>query len=172
MPANRSQRPRELRRRVLLPARIRSASGWSDACILNVSTRGLMVQAGHPLVQGSMIEIRHQQHVIHACVVWRDGQRAGLQAETRVPVDHILSLADAPELRLTAVGRKPVERRRRPRSAEWSRHQGRLLEFASIAVIAVGLSGAAFALVAQTLAQPLAQVRAALDVQSAPAASR
>ena len=53
-----------LRRRVLLPARMRTSAGWSDACILNVSSRGALIHAKRPITQGSVVELRHGDHVI------------------------------------------------------------------------------------------------------------
>ena len=38
------ERPRELRRRVILPARLRTGADWSDTCMLNISSRGLLIQ--------------------------------------------------------------------------------------------------------------------------------
>lgn len=158
---NSNHKPRELRRRVLLPARMRTGAQWSDACILNVSSRGALIHSSRPFARGSVIELRHGDHVIVGRVVWREGAKAGLQSEERVPVEQILSLADGPALFLSAVP-FGVERRRRSRTHEQSRLQSRALEFASVAVIAVALSSVAFALVGKALANPLAKVSAAL----------
>ena len=87
------QRPRELRRRVMVRARMRAQSGWSDACILNVSSRGMLINASAPAVQGSTIEVWHGEHLIVATVMWRNGTRAGLHANERIPVEEILALA-------------------------------------------------------------------------------
>jgi len=161
MPSNR-HKPRELRRRVMLPARMRTAAGWSDACILNVSSRGMLIHAGRPFVQGSLIELRHQQHVIVARVVWRDGSKAGLRAEERLPIEQILALSSSPGLQLTAGRYKGPERRRRPRTHEQSRHQSRLFEFASLVAVAVAAAWMAVSLVGAALARPLAAVQTAL----------
>ena len=104
-------------------------------------------------------------------VVWKDGPKAGLQSDDRVPVEQILSLTDGPVLSLSAVP-SGVERRRRPRTHEQSRIRSRIIEFAGVAIIAVALSSATFALVGQAFAQPLAQVRAALGPQAASTPSR
>src|SRR6187200_314323 len=101
--SNRGHKPRELRRRVMLRTRIRAMCGWSDACILNISSRGLMINAPAAVAaQGSTIELWHADHVIVATVVWRRGSRAGLQTDDRVPVDDILALSSATTLQLTA----------------------------------------------------------------------
>jgi hypothetical protein len=81
------QRPRELRRKVLLPARLRSARGWATRASSTSLRAGLLIHGANALPEGSRVELRHGSYAIHARVVWRDGSRAGLQAEDRVPVE-------------------------------------------------------------------------------------
>ena len=85
------QRPREVRRRVVLPARLLTGVQWSDTCILNISSRGLMIHSGRVAPKGSVVELHRGDHVIVARVVWRDGARVGLQSTDRVPVEEIMS---------------------------------------------------------------------------------
>jgi len=136
---------------------------WSDACILNISSRGLMIQASRAAPEGSIIELWKGDRVIVATVVWRKGVRAGLRSEDRLPVEEIMSLAQTPGLQLTAAtGRAPYDRRKRPRTHEDSRSRARMMEFASVAVIAASLAGVAVVMVEQAFARPLAMVSAAL----------
>src|SRR5215213_8031992 len=100
--SSRGQRPRELRRKVVMPARLRVGSGWANACILNISSRGLMIRSTGAGVPGSVVELRRGDQVILARVVWRHGSRAGLRAEDHLPVEEILSLTQAASLQLTA----------------------------------------------------------------------
>lgn len=151
--------PRELRRRVIVPARLRHDSSWSDACILNVSSSGLMIHTGRPISHGSKVEVRRGDHVIVARVVWRDGGRAGLRSEDRVPVEDIVTLGQSPSLQLTAM---KGERRKRPRLDNQSRLRGRAIEFAGIVLIAAALTGAGLSVVDAAFARPLAAVSAAL----------
>jgi PilZ domain-containing protein len=161
--STRSHRPRELRRRVLLPARLRTSAGWSDACILNVSSRGLLINANQTVAQGSNIELRHREHVIIARVIWRNGSRVGLSAEDWVPIDEILILSHSSGLQLTARTCAAVERRNQPRTHDDSRLLGRTIEFASVAIIATTLSLGLYSLVAQALGEPMARIRIALS---------
>ncbi len=109
-----------------------------------------------------MVELRRGYHVIVARVVWRDGSRAGLHSEDRLPVDEILSLSQAPALQLTAAGAF-VERRQQPRRAqEQSRIRGRLFEFAGIAVLGASFAVGIFSVVEEALAKPMGAIRAAL----------
>ncbi|HEY6049185.1 MAG TPA: PilZ domain-containing protein [Sphingomicrobium sp.] len=161
MPWRRSQnvhKPRELRRRIVLTARLRSGNAWSDACILNISSGGLLIHAGRPVAPGSRVELWRGDQVIHARVVWRDGARAGLQAQDRVPIDEIVSLAQAPAFQLTAGER----RRTRTTTHARSRERARAYQFGGTVVIALICAGAAFGMVEQALARPLAMVTAAL----------
>lgn len=138
-------RPRELRRRVVLPARLRHGAQWADVCILNVSSRGLMIQSARAEPEGSLVELRRGQHVIVARVVWREGARVGLQSDDRVPVEEIMSLSGSQALQLVANAGELVERRRHRRSlAAESRLQGRAMEFAAVLAIGIALAGGAW----------------------------
>jgi hypothetical protein len=133
--------PRELRRSVNLRARMRAASGWTDASILNVSSGGMLVNTTAAALQSSRIELWNGECVIVGRVVWRRGTRAGLCAEQPVPVEEILALDRASSLQLTAAGSWPeVERRRRPRRDFAS---GRMLRRVMIVSIAVVLAAVA-----------------------------
>ena len=155
-------RPRELRRKVLVPARVRTFAGWSDACILNVSSRGLLIHSKRSIAEGSRIELRHAEHAIVAHVVWREGAHAGLRAEHRVPVEDIVCLCQSPALQLTAPRQSGVERRKRPRTHEDSRLRSRAIEFASIALFGAVLATGAYSMVQHAFAHSLGAVRAVL----------
>jgi hypothetical protein len=142
-----------------MPARLRHGSSWSDACILNISSRGLMIHTGRPIAKGTEVEICRGDHVIVACVVWRDGGRAGLRAEERVPIEEIVALGKAPALTLAA-GTGDDGKHRRDR--DHSRLRGRSIEFAAAVVIAVSLAGVGFTMVRSAFAGPLDRVEAAL----------
>src|SRR4051794_14708998 len=107
-------RPRELRRNVVLPARMRHGLSWSDACILNISSRGLMIQSGRAAPQGSVIELRRGDHVIPARVMWSEGSRTGLQVDDRLPTDELLALCKVAQLKIGDVGSPLIERRSDP----------------------------------------------------------
>jgi hypothetical protein len=156
-------RPRELRRRVLLPARLRNGAQWSDACILNISSRGLMIQSARAGPEGSVIELRRGEHVITARVVWREGSRAGLQSEERVPVEEIMSLSGSQALQLVASEGALIERRKQPRTpASESRLRGRAMEFAAVLAIVIALAFGAWSTAQEAFAKPLQRASAAL----------
>jgi hypothetical protein len=142
---------------------MRAMSAWSDVCILNVSSRGLMINAPAACAaNGSTIELWHGEHVIVGTVVWRKGSRAGLQAESPVPVDDLLAMGQSASLRLTAAQWPEIDRRRNPRSHDDDRALARAIEFVSIALIAASFAGGAFVMVEQAFARPFALVQSAL----------
>jgi len=158
-----SRPPREVRRRVVLPARLRTGVQWSDTCILNISSRGLMIHSGKPAPKGSLVELRRGEHVIIARIAWRDGARVGLCAEDRVPIEEIMSVGQSQAFRLAASDGSLVERRKQPRPASLdARLRGRALEFLAAGAIAASLAGGAWATTEQAFARPLAEVSAAL----------
>ena len=155
-------RQREERVRTLLPARMRSQSGWCDACILNISTGGLLVYSLGTAPTGSQVEIRRGSSLIIARVVWRKNQRIGLSSHGPVAIQEVL-VDDKIAAIVPANVAVPVERRKQPRSTDKSRYVGRAMEFAATAVIAVTLAVAATAGVADMLSRPISAVTAALD---------
>ena len=161
-----SQRPRELRRRVVLPARLRTGTQWSDTCILNISSRGLMIHSGRPLSQGNFVELRRGDHVIVARVVWRDGARVGLHSDERLPVGEIISFSATQTLRLIAADGAVIERRKRPRPAsDDARLRGRTLQFAATAAIAASLAISVWIMAERAFARPFGLVVNALGAQ-------
>lgn len=155
-------RPRELRRRVVLPARMLLGSAWSDACILNISSRGMLIQASRGMPQGSAVELRRGDYVVLAHVVWRHGARAGLQVDERLQIEDILTLGQVPGVQLTAAGSLLHPRRKLLPTQDTSRLRARAFEFAGIAFIAVTLSAAALAMAQEAFARPLAMVELVL----------
>ena len=166
-PHSRSLKPRETRITVVVPARLRLGAKWSDACILNVSARGLLIHTREAAERGSYVELRRGDQVIVGRVMWRSGSRVGLRAQDRVPVEAIVTSKGPVELRLCAAEGAPVERRRTPRPRTESRLRGRAMEFISVAVIGAGLSIAVVSMMAEALARPLSQVAGALGGQAA-----
>jgi hypothetical protein len=147
----------------MIAARMRHGEAWSDASILNISSRGLMLHAPMAPSRGTYIEVRRGQHVVIARVVWSNDNRFGVAAQDRVAIDAFI--ANHPPRTVAANdGNGPAERRSQPRPErlEWrharSREKGCLMEFAFIA--GAGLLVAAFAheAIARTLSDPLQRI--------------
>jgi len=157
------QRPRELRRRVVARARVLSGTQWTDTCILNVSSRGLMIQSARPMAKGTIVEVLRGDMRIVARVVWSEAGRSGLQSDERLVVEDILSLENVRSLQLIVSNGVRHERRKRPRRAAIEpRLRGRAMEFLAVAAIGVSLTGVAWAMAQHAMAKPLASASAAL----------
>ena len=140
---------------------MRSQSGWSDACILNISSGGLLVYSAGNAQPGTHVEIRRGGSLIIANVVWRKNQRIGLCSHHPVPIQDVIEnetlaaivATDSPVL---------VERRKQPRSADNSRFKARAMEFAATAAVGIVLAASAAICVAEALSKPIAAVEASL----------
>jgi len=160
-------KPREPRRKVAIKARMRVAERWGDALILNMSSRGLLIQSRQPPQRGAYIEIRRGRHVIIARAVWAGEDRFGVRTQDIVPVEAVILEPDrsaATSAPLPGLDRRAE--RRNPRSTgsrhEDSRLAGRLLEFACFIFIGAAAASMAFFAVEDALAEPLTAVTAAL----------
>jgi hypothetical protein len=158
---------REPRQKVMIKARMRVSATWNDVCILNISARGMSLQAAAPPPRGTYLEVRRGAHEILARVVWVNHHRFGVRTQESLDVDAVINQPDrsaAPALAIAA-GVVP-DRRRAPRSLaerhECSRMLSRAMEFAVIGIFAASAAVAAFGTVSGALERPLAQVSAAI----------
>lgn len=159
---------REPRRRVMIKARMRVGASWGDVCILNISSRGLLLQAATPPPRGTYLEVCRGRHVIVARVAWTKHHRLGVRTQEALPVEQIIeepdsSTAEHPKAAPIAAA---VERRSSPRNLQ-VRHQksrvvARTMEFACIAIFAATAAVMAFEMLEKTFARPLPHVSAAL----------
>ncbi|WP_221364228.1 PilZ domain-containing protein [Sphingomonas jinjuensis] len=78
-------RPREPRVKVVVPCRMNVNGAWSDACIHNVSSRGLLVAGakGAPAV-GSYVDIRRGSLVMIGRVMWQKDRFFGVRVQDKV----------------------------------------------------------------------------------------
>ena len=144
--------------RTLLPARMRSESGWSDACILNISSRGLLVYSSGFAPAGSFVEIRRGGQLVIARVVWRQNQRIGLCSPDRVHVQDIIGAETAaPALEATPNG-DCCDRRRVARHEEDSRSQAQAIQFIAAVLFGAALAFAALHAAKESFARPIAQL--------------
>ena len=148
----------------MIPARMRNGDAWSDANILNLSSRGLLLHAAAPPPRGSYVEVRRGTHIIVGRVIWANSDRFGVRTQDSLAIDSLI--ANAPPKRQAANDPEGpnVERRARPRSEalEWrqvqSGHQGRALQFLVVAGLGAILAACAYDAVRQTLSEPLSIV--------------
>lgn len=156
-------KPREKRIPVQVPARLRHQSGWSDAIVLNMSSKGLMFSSSVPIQRGEYVELRRGPYVIVARVAWASGTSCGAQSQDRLPIEEIVQLR-SPARRASPT----AERRRAPRPTSEkhaeSRWAGQLIERSALGmvavIVAVLISNSIYAL----LSEPLESVIASLAV--------
>ena len=145
---------------------MRVGSAWRDACILDLSSRGLMIQASNPPPGGSYLELRRGRHVIIARVMWSRDRRAGLRAQDELPTDAIIAEPDRSDGPLIVPGGErratPVARVPRATAHERSRWRSRAWEFASLALVGLTFATLAYGAVAAVLEKPLLAVETAL----------
>lgn len=150
----------------MIQARMRSGAAWSDALILNVSSKGLLVRSDQAPNRGTFLEIRRGPYVIVARVVWSEPGRFGVQTQDPVPTQGLIQDSGGAEVPRPPAVTRASERRASTRAAEVrhesSRQKGRAAEFAVIAfgcALAAVLIGGA---IAEVAAKPMDAVQAAL----------
>lgn len=167
---NIGHKPREARRKVRIPVRILANEAWADMCLLDVSSRGLLIEGGAPPPRGTYVEVRRGRHVIVARVVWSERQRFGVHTQDRVAVGAITGEADdVPGADPSVTAPQRVERRVHPRALspaeahERSRMVGRLIEFGVMLVTGFGLALLFVAYAGEAIIKPLAVVGGVLN---------
>jgi hypothetical protein len=150
----------------MIMARVRMGSSWSDACILNLSTRGMLVRAPKSPARGAYLEIRRGAYVIVARVIWSMPDRFGVQTQDPVPADGLIRDPEGspPSAEPEEAGFRERRARSRPHEVrhEASRRKGRAMEFgvliafAALTAILIGDS------IAGAFAVPLGLADAAL----------
>jgi len=161
-------KPREQRRKVVIKARMRVAESWGDALILNMSSRGLLIQSRQPPRRGTYVELRRGRHVIVARAVWAGEDRFGVLTQDIVPVDAVIhepdrSVAPVAEVESSADRRVGSRSGVNAEKHQQSRLAGRLLEFACFVFVGAAAASTAVFAVGDALASPLTAVTAALD---------
>ncbi len=148
----------------MINARMRIGASWNDVCILNISPRGLAMQAAAPPPRGTYLELRRGEHEIMACVMWATDHRFGVRTQDLLVVDDIIHQPNRSAA--TSPGAETNDRRGTQRNSaerhESSRMLSRAMEFAVLGVFAVSAAVVTFGTVVEALQQPLADATAAL----------
>lgn len=143
-------KPRDPRKKVLMRAEVQAGASWTDACILDVSSRGLGLQSAEPPPPGSYVEVRSGSHTVVARVMWATQHRFGLKAQDPVLMSAIAS------------GSAPCPVKTRPVPGNDAPWFGKSVEFVGLA-LAVGAAALLLAdMAGKTLSEPLSQVQPAL----------
>lgn len=156
---------RDPRTTVFLPSRMRIDSAWSDACIHNVSARGMLVSSDSAIRPGAYIEIRRGQSVIIGRAVWQKDRFVGVRTQDRIDLA-VLQGGPAQNDNAPRNDRRHADRYQQDaaaaRSLERSQTFARLFQFGVIA-LGVGLAGwIAAASVHGALARPAERITNAM----------
>lgn len=150
----------------MITARLRAGASWSDALILNMSNRGLLVRSEQSPSRGSYLEICRGSHVIIARVIWSRSDRFGVQTQDPVPAASLIRDPDAiasAEPGIDKIG----ERRAASRPSLLVRHEGsrqkaRVGEFVAVGLVCGLVAILIGGTVANFVAAPLGAAHAAL----------
>jgi len=151
---------------------MRLDASWGDACILNISSHGLLMQAAAPPARGTYVELRRGRHPMVARVVWVKHHRFGVRTQDLLPVEAIINEPEScdDELQRPTANETVYKRRSSPRDRQVqhddSRMQSRMMEFVCIAVFVASAAGLVFGALDQAFASPLSDVSAALTPRS------
>lgn len=148
---------RELRKSVLIPARMRIGGAWVDVRIRNVSTRGMMLETQSVPDRGTYLEIARARLSITGRVAWSRNGQCGIQ--TRDDIDLSGLSGEPAAAKPASPGAPPRSPSVRPARIQdrrdRSRAFGRMMEFAMVVACAAGgvtvLSETAYAQLSGTL---------------------
>ncbi|MDV3455749.1 PilZ domain-containing protein [Sphingomonas sp. HF-S4] len=160
-------RNRDPRTRVVLPARMRSGARWADACIHNVSSRGMMVASNDAPAPGSYIELRRGPNIVVGRVVWRRDRFFGLRAQDRIDLDLLRRASTADAANDGSAVERRADRRlgedaRRARTLERSRAIAKASQFVTLALLCVGAALFAGHAVHEALRAPVSRIAAVM----------
>ncbi|WP_107045459.1 PilZ domain-containing protein [Sphingomonas sp. STIS6.2] len=162
-------RPRATRTAVVVQCRMNSEGVWTDACIHNVSSRGLLVSADKTPRVGSYVDIRRGTLVIIGRVIWVKERRFGIRTQDLVSAALLVNepvLKNRPAADQILTDRRMPTRTERNRSAavraERSRRFASGFQFVCLATASLGVAALAAVEIYHALVAPFGKVAGAL----------
>ena len=154
----------------MLSARMRLGACWGSARILNISSRGMLLESTEALSRGTYVEVCRGRYRVVARVVWNRDNQCGLVAQDPLPVDAIISEPDKstgppPPANDAAAGERRSAARAsddRAQRFERSRLLSRGFQFATISAVGIFAAVGAYAAVRESLHCPMSKVAAVL----------
>jgi len=145
---------------VSIRTRVSLGPHWADGKVLNISTRGMLIHCAKPLPLGATVQIRQGSQSVSAEVVWREGDRSGVQCQSGIAISEWLAACEASPVK-QRVEKRPKTSVRLP-AEESSRLIARQLEYVAVMAVALAISLSVTALAASALVAPFHAVEAAL----------
>jgi hypothetical protein len=171
-------RPREPRRVVMIPSRMQVGAAWTDVCIHNISSRGMLVAADEAPAPGTYVDIRRGSQVIIGRAVWRNGRFFGVRTQDKIDIDAIVR---EPRLAQRPKPQKPeaasADRRSKARlqadaavarQLEQSRQAASAMQFVAFGIAGVLAAGVVATGAYEILSRPFAAVETALPGAPSP----
>ncbi|WP_367113633.1 PilZ domain-containing protein [uncultured Sphingomonas sp.] len=159
----RSVKKREPRQTIAVTARMKSADGWQDVAIRNVSTHGMRISVALPPKRGAYVELRRATQVIIGRAMWVEGNDFGVRTQDVVDIPSLVNPnATKAEAMLAEIRR---DRRRLPRHEDNARKAHSIVQkLQYIACGAAIMAGAGYVAttVTNVLSNPLHAVSDAL----------
>ncbi len=128
----------EERHKALIRCRLHGSGFDKDACILDASSRGLLLTLARPPAHGEMIEIYVNGHSLLGQVEWINGRRMGMKLHERIDVMAFITGATG-SLALKR-GEFAKVKRTAAMQYDWSQMLARQGQFA-FAVVAITVAG-------------------------------
>ncbi len=158
-------KPREHRHRVLVRAKLRAGGLPVDACIRDISSKGMMIHSTAPPARGTYVEVVTATQTIVGRVVWDADMRFGIHTREKLHVELIVG-----ELR---TGRAPAQstplaalpRPQPPKRESFTRAHAKALEFCGLVVFAVAIIYAIASATYETLSRPLETISAQMRLE-------
>ncbi|MGE3690141.1 MAG: PilZ domain-containing protein [Novosphingobium sp.] len=156
-----SEARNEDRARVILRAALRDGGREREACLLDLSSRGLLATSTPPPRRGAYVELTVGRHRLDGQVQWSEGRRFGVRLRERVDVLAVMGNEAGPtalKAARAARGRPSMEAR-----AAYMRHVAQGFTYGLL--MAGGAAGATVAaqMVHHSLSVPFAEAGLALQ---------
>lgn len=166
---------REPRVKVLIAIRVRGHGPVTEACLRDICSRGVLVQAASAPPRGAIVELVGPFAPVAARVVWSNGRRFGAELRERLDVQALTSGKMDRRSRCAAMAEyQAADRRARPPPRQSPSHIGRWMQTAAAFLIGTGVAGGMAFVAYELLADAVVSIRTALDgdVRNRPAGER
>lgn len=118
----------EDRTTAIIGARMRDPMGEREVCVVDVSTRGLLLSADEPPPRGEFVDLNIGGHNIVGQVAWSGPRRFGVRLRERISVIGLIS-GDTGKIALKA---RDVQARQKARTAKGTVQLGRAIQLAGM----------------------------------------
>lgn len=127
----------EPRHKVLMRGKLHGSGFARDVCVLDASSRGLLLTLAIPPARGEMIDVMVNGHTLFGQVEWSNGRRMGLRFRERIDVLAFISGESGP---LALSRARPSLRSGTLVSyVDWNRFLANRMQFAvAIGLVAIG----------------------------------